>query len=169
MYARMLALASTMVLCSGLAIAGGEPAPVKMAPPTERIPPVPPPQRATQVVPTASVPREVREAVVADAARRFQVDENLVVLASAEQVRWNDAALGCPMKPGTTYTTAVVPGYRIVARSSTGAFVYHTDEAGHLEICDTQLPRLERHDPTVAPKPVEPRAEPPPARTAPDR
>jgi len=168
MYARLLALASVMVLAS-TAMAGGEPAPVKMAPPTQRLPPAPAPQPPSESISTASVPREVRRAVVADAARRFNVAENLVVVASAEQITWGDARLGCPPTPGMTYTTGVVPGYRIVARSTTGAFVYHTDETGNLAVCDTQLPRLERHDPKVAPKPVEPSAGPPPERTVPDR
>jgi hypothetical protein len=114
------------------------------------------------------VPREVRRAVVADAARRFEVAENMVVLASAERLTWNDASLGCPV-PGMNYTQALVPGFRIVAKTASGAFVYHTDAAGNFATCDTQLQRLQRSDPRVAPKPVEPRAEPPPARTAPDR
>jgi hypothetical protein len=167
MHARLLALA-VMVLLAPMAMAGGEPVPVKRAPPTKPLPPVPEQAPPFESVSTASVPREVRRAVVADAARRFSVAENLVVVASAEKVTWNDASLGCPM-PGMSYTQALVPGYRIVARSSAGAFIYHTDATGNLAVCDTQLPRLEHHDPKVAPKPVEPRAEPPPARTAPDR
>jgi len=110
----------------------------------------------------------VRRAVVADAARRFNVAENLVVVSSAERLTWNDGALGCPM-PGMSYMQALVPGYRIVARTAEGAFIYHTDANGNLAVCDTQLQRQERSNPKAAPKPVEPRAEPPPERTAPDR
>jgi hypothetical protein len=91
-----------------------------------------------------------------------------VVLASAEQLTWNDGALGCPLT-GMNYSQAQVPGFRIVAKSAGGSFIYHTDSTGNLALCDTQLQRRERSDPSVAPKPVEPRAEPPPERTVPDR
>ena len=167
MYTRLLVLASMTAFASGAAPAGGDPVAVKMAPP-KRLPQIPAPLPPTEPVPTASVPREVRRAVVADAARRFNVDENLVVVASARKVTWNDAALGCPV-PGMSHTQALVPGYRIVATSAQGAFVYHTDSNGNLAVCDTDLHRQERSDPRVAPKPVEPRAEPPPGRVTPDR
>jgi hypothetical protein len=119
-------------------------------------------------VATAAVPREVRRAVAADAARRLKVNENMVVLSGAERLTWNDSSLGCP-QPGMHYSQALVPGYRIVAKSADGALVYHTDNTGNLVLCDTHQQRSERSDPRVAPKPVEPSAEPPPARTAPDR
>jgi hypothetical protein len=163
--ARTLTLLSMLV--SAPLLAGGEPPPGQVAPP-KRIPHLPAPLPESQPVSTASVPRDVRRAVVADAARRFSVAESSVVLASAEQLTWNDGSLGCA-SPGMNYSQALVPGYRIVAKSATGAFVYHTDTNGNLAVCDTDLQRLERSNPRVAPKPVEPRAEPPPIRTAPDR
>jgi hypothetical protein len=147
--------------------AGGEPPPTGMAPP-KRVPQLPAPLPPSEGVPTASVPREVRRAVVADAARRLKVPENLVVLASAERLTWNDGALGCPT-PGMSYAQALVPGYRIVAKSTGGSFIYHTDAGGNLAVCDTQLQRQQHGGAKVAPKPVEPVAEPPPERTVPDR
>jgi hypothetical protein len=149
-------------------LAGGDaPPPTGMAPP-KRIPQLPAPLPASEPVPTASVPREVRRAVVADAAQRFKLAENRVVLASAERLTWNDGALGCPV-PGMNYTQALVPGFRIVAKSPNGMFIYHTDEHGTLAVCDAQLPRQQHGGAKVAPKPVEPIAEPPPERTTPDR
>src|SRR3954463_9210665 len=60
-------------------------------------------QPVGEPVTTSSMPQAVRRAVVVDAARRFQVAEDAVVLASAEQVTWSDGSLGCP-QPGRSYT-----------------------------------------------------------------
>jgi hypothetical protein len=106
---------------------------------------------------TASMPHAVRSAVVADAARRFQVAEDAVVLASAELVTWSDGSLGCP-QPGRSYTQNLVPGYRVTATTAAGRLLYHTDTRGNVMTCG--LP--------VRPKGVEPRAQPP-AKDTPDR
>jgi hypothetical protein len=108
--------------------------PRAIAPPT-RIP-APPlnDQPAGQSVPTASIPREVRRAVVEDAAKRFSVPESSVVLTRAEQVTWPDASLGCP-EPGTMYTQALVSGFRVVAKTSGGELSYHTDTTGTVRNC----------------------------------
>jgi hypothetical protein len=82
----------------------------------------------------ASVPREVRRAVVADAARRFKVAESAVVLSRAEQVTWNDGSLGCP-QPGQMYTQMLVSGFRIWATTSAGKMEYHTDAHGAAVTC----------------------------------
>ena len=123
---------------------------------------------AGKPVATASVPREVRRLVVADAARRFRVIESSVVIASAEQITWNDGSLGCP-EPGMNYTQALVPGYRIVAKTVDGSLTYHTDAHAQVRTCATPQSQGEHAGPRTTPKPVEPRTEPPPARTAPDR
>ena len=109
----------------------------------------------------ASVPARVRRAVVAAAARRFQVEENAVVLTRAEQVTWPDGSLGCP-QPGRMYTQALVPGYRLVAKSAQGEVVYHADSRGNLATCDAapgQTPR-QTFKRSVPAKPV---TRPPPA------
>jgi hypothetical protein len=85
-------------------------------------------------VASASVPRAVRRAVVADAARRFKVAESAVVLVRAEHVTWPDASLGCP-EPGMAYAQMLVAGYRIVAKTSAGEFAYHADEGGRIALC----------------------------------
>jgi hypothetical protein len=117
--------------------AGGDPADRRIAPP-KRIPdPIGEPlvvQPAGHVVSTASMPRAVRRAVVADAARRFQVAESAVVLARAEQVTWGDGSLGCP-QPGMSYTQALVPGYRVTASTPAGQMLYHTDAHGNVVTC----------------------------------
>jgi hypothetical protein len=119
-----------------LAACGGEKPPVKtgIAPPA-RIPDAVTPQRPAGVaVPSASIPRDVRRAVVADAAKRFKVAESAVILVQPEKVTWSDASLGCP-EPGKMYAQTLVEGFRIVAKTAAGSFTYNTDSAGTVVIC----------------------------------
>jgi hypothetical protein len=116
------------------AASGGEKRPTPIAPPTRIPAPALNDQPSGQPVSTASIPIEVRRAVVADAARRFSVPENAVVLKRAEQVTWPDGALGCP-EPGMMYTQALVPGFRVIAKTVAGELSYHTDAAGTVRNC----------------------------------
>src|SRR5688500_14026320 len=78
-------------LALGALIACSVPAkelPQRIAPPA-RVPDPPPAELRGQLVAISDVPREVRRAVVADAARRFRVAESSVVLAGAEALTWN--------------------------------------------------------------------------------
>lgn len=106
---------------------------------------------------TAEMPREVREAVVADAARRFKVETHAVVLTRAEQVTWPDGSLGCP-EPGRMYTQMLVEGYRVVAKTSAGEMTYHTDSRGNVVNCPARL--LPRKAIEKAPDPAQPRTTP---------
>jgi hypothetical protein len=133
--------------------------PVKVAPPTRLPEPVAAAAPEGVPVSVATVPRDVRRAVVADAARRFAVAENAVVIAAAEQVTWNDGSLGCA-EPGGMYTQALVPGYRITARTQSGALLYHTDAHGQVRQCA----RFQPGQKSLPPKPpgsgAEPRTDP---------
>ena len=91
-------------------------------------------QPVGESVNTASMPRVVRRAVVADAARRFQVAESAVVLANAEQVTWGDGSLGCP-QPGHSYPQMLVEGYCVTATTAAGRLLYHTDTRGNVATC----------------------------------
>ncbi len=104
-----------------------------IAPPT-RIPDVVAAQPAGERVDIASVPRAVRRAVAADAARRFTVSENEVVLVDAERLTWSDGAMGCP-EPGQVYTQMLVPGFRVTAKTIAGQMLYHTDSRGNAVTC----------------------------------
>ena len=110
--------------------------PTGVAPPT-RIPRVAslPVEPAGEPVATTALPRELRRAVAADAAKRLQVAARQVVLTAAERVTWADASLGCP-EPGKMYTQALVPGFRVVARAPSGQLVYHTDERARFATCE---------------------------------
>jgi hypothetical protein len=119
-----------------------------------------PPAPQGAPVSTAEMPREVREAVVADAARRFKVEASAVVLTRAEQVTWPNGALGCP-EPGRMYTQMLVEGYRVVAKTAEGEMTYHTDARGSVVNCASGvLPRkaIEKTKDTAPPrtKPVPP-------------
>jgi len=119
-------------------------------------------------VATASLPRELRRALVADAARYFNVPENQVVLARAEKVIWSDAAMGCP-QPDRGYTQATVDGYRVVARTDAREAVYHTNTGTNLVRCPERLPVRGLRPADGAPgNDAQPRTQPP-APATPDR
>jgi hypothetical protein len=124
----------------------------------------------TDPVSTASLPRELRRALVADAARYFNVPENQVVLTRAEKVTWSDAALGCP-QPEMGYTQATVDGYRVVARADAREAVYHTNTGSNPNLvrCKEALPVRGQRPPDGAPgNDAQPRTQPP-VPAAPDR
>ena len=153
------------MICAALSVAcaagAAEPRPVPgtgVAPPTR----IPDPVESTLApqgapVTTAEVPREVRQAVAEDAARRFKVDASAVVLTRAEQVTWPDGSLGCP-EPGRMYTQNLVAGYRVVAKTTAGELTYHTDTRGNVVNCSSSR---------VLPRSVQPRTTPTPP--TPDR
>jgi hypothetical protein len=155
-------LAGALALCL-LARAEESAPPSAQTMPPKRIPRVVPDatlesaQPAGEPVTSSTMPQAVRRAVVVDAARRFQVAEDAVVLVSAEQVTWNDGSLGCP-QPGASYTQNLVPGYRVTATTAAGRLLYHTDMRGKVMTCGL----------SVRPMGVEPRTQPP-ARDTPDR
>jgi hypothetical protein len=129
-----LALASLAAAC---AASGEEKRATPRAPPTRILAPALNEQPAGQAVSITVIPIDVRRAVVADAAKRFKVAESAVVLSRAEQVTWPNAALGCP-EPGMMYTQALVPGFRVVAKTTDGELLYHTDGLGNLRNCKVQ-------------------------------
>ena len=166
-------LASALSLCMLARAEDSTHPPGQMAPP-KRIPEavsagkMENPQPSGEPVSTASMPRAVRRAVVADAAKRFQVAEDAVVLASAEQVTWSDGSLGCP-KPGFSYTQMLVTGYRVTASTAAGRMLYHTDTRGNVVTCALPLrPSQKTADERARGTGAEPRTQPP-AKNAPDR
>jgi hypothetical protein len=129
-----------VALSLGFAAAASDDARPRGVAPPKRIPDIltGPVQPMGEPVATSEMPRDVRRAVVADAARRFQLPESAVVLARAERVTWSDGALGCP-QPGMAYTQALVPGFRVTATTSAGQLLYHTDTRGSVAHCGAAL------------------------------
>lgn len=151
----------------GVACAGDPAAPPRAIAPPTRIPdPVAPTALpAGQPVAITALSSDLRRAVADDAARRFGVLARDVVLSDAEQVTWGDSSLGCP-EPGQMYAQALVPGFRVVANTTQGKLVYHTDEGRRVASCGSRH-RPQPSQPQTPSKPVEPRTGPPPA--TPDR
>jgi hypothetical protein len=120
--------------------------------PPQRIPDVPTRAARPQGTPvtTAEIPKSVRRAVVADAAKRFNVDESAVVLGRAERVTWSDGSLGCP-EHGTSYTQNLVPGFVIVAKTGDSELVYHTDSREQAKTCAAWRPKANRQSPDPGP------------------
>jgi len=150
-----------------LAACGGERPPMKtgIGPPTRIVDAAAPAGPAGVAVPSASIPREVRRAVVADAAKRFKVAESAVVLTQAEKVTWSDASLGCP-EPGGMYAQMLVEGFRVVAKTAAGSLTYNTDSGGKVVNCGPALrPGAESATPPMMD--TEPQPYPPP--TAPEK
>ena len=131
------ALASIVMLSGIFARASGADARLQtgIAPPT-RIPDVeiPVASPAGEAIGVAQMPRSVRRAVVADAAKRFNVAQSQVVLARAERVTWNDGSLGCA-EPSRIYAQVLVPGFRVIAKTSAGDLAYHTDSHSRVVSC----------------------------------
>ena len=135
----MATMLRTLLICGALAVAlpacaaekppRREPAPLTGVAPPTRIPDAIDVDRqpAGEPVAISKVPRSLRRAVVADAAKRFNVAHSAVVLSRAEKVTWSDASLGCP-EHGQMYAQALVPGFRLEARAQAGLLVYHTDQ-----------------------------------------
>jgi len=167
-------LAGALSLCL-LARAEDSALPARQIAPPKRIPEAMPGvaleatvQPTGEPVTTASIPRAVRRAVVVDAARRFQVAEDAVVLASAEQVTWSDGSLGCP-QPGRMYTQMLVEGYRVSATTVAGRMLYHADTRGNVVTCGLPLrPSQKSADERARGTGAEPRTQPPPP-SQPDR
>jgi hypothetical protein len=127
-------------LCMALATRAAPPADSTPAGRAIAPPPHIPYQRAISDGPagtpvaTSAMPRELRRAVVADAAKRFNVPASAVVLTRAERVTWPDASLGCA-EPGRRYAQVLVAGFRVIASTSAGELLYHTDSARGLANC----------------------------------
>ena len=132
---RPLLMSALLIVAVWQSATAGDPPTRSIAPP-ERIPDplVDSAVPAGETVPASTMPQAVRRAVVADAAARFRVGENDVVLTRAEQVTWPDGSLGCP-QPGRMYTQMQVSGYRVVAKTAAGELLYHTDVRGNAVSC----------------------------------
>ena len=81
------------------------------------------------------VPPAVIQAAVDDAAARAGVDPAEVTVLSTEPVTWPNGALGCP-KPGSMYTQALTPGYRVVVEAGGVRYDYRSSQQGDVSWCE---------------------------------
>jgi len=69
-----------------------------------------------------------------DLAKRLGIEQESVLLSSAQAVTWRSGALGCP-KPGMSYTDALVPGASIFLRAGNTLHAYHSSRDGKPFYC----------------------------------
>jgi hypothetical protein len=89
---------------------------------------------ALLVAASLAVPADAQAAVaaaIADATRRFSAT---ATVTEVERVTWRDGSLGCP-QPDMMATQALVPGWRIVLQTASGAAEYHASAAGRVVYC----------------------------------
>lgn len=75
------------------------------------------------------------DAAIALLAEQLGVPADEISVALAEQITWNDGALGCP-EPGMSYTQALVPGYRILLEVGGDTYAVHGADGGDPFLCD---------------------------------
>lgn len=112
----------------------GKPA-VEPTPTPEKVPV--PDEPAKAPVDIGSLTPELRAivaAALADAMQRTGRGSGDLVVIGAEAVVWSDGSLGCP-EPGTLYTMALVPGYRVRIAVAGDVMDYHASQRGYLVYC----------------------------------
>lgn len=82
----------------------------------------------------AGLPATHWSAIVADLQRRGAPTDAIQVV-SAEAKTWPNGAWGCP-KPGTTYTQALVQGYRVVLTTGDTTYDYRFGATATPRLCE---------------------------------
>jgi hypothetical protein len=86
-----------------------------------------------------SLPTEILDPIVADAAARLSVDPNAVSIVSAQAETFSDGSLGCPEK-GVMYTQALVDGYHVVVEANGTQLDYRGSAPGQFRLCTNPNP-----------------------------
>jgi hypothetical protein len=100
---------------------------------------VPLPSSYEKVTPTMTsrpnpVPAQVMERILDDISRESGVARSDLVVERAEQVTWNDGALGCP-QPNVEYLQAIVQGFWVVVHAGQQEFDYRIDDRSRYVRC----------------------------------
>jgi hypothetical protein len=130
-----IALGLAAILLAACSAAGSPSASSDRPSPSSQQVPIVSPSTGNQ---GGSVPDEILQAAIADAAQETGADPSTITVVSAEATTWNNGALGCP-KPGEMYTQALVPGYRIVLEAGGRELDYHASESGTVKLCEGVL------------------------------
>ncbi len=69
-----------------------------------------------------------------DLADILKIGADQISLIEAVEIRWPDAALGCP-SPGKVYAQGRVPGYRVRLEVTGVEYDYHMDQTGQYVLC----------------------------------
>jgi hypothetical protein len=81
-----------------------------------------------------SLPAEIVDPIVADAAARLSVDPAAVSIVSAQAETFSDGSLGCP-EMGVMYTQALVDGYHVVVAANGTQLDYRGSVPGEFRLC----------------------------------
>jgi hypothetical protein len=81
-----------------------------------------------------SLPAEVLDPIVADAAARLSVEPAAVSIVSAVAETFSDGSLGCP-EMGVMYTQALVDGYHVVVAANGTQLDYRGSIPGQFRLC----------------------------------
>ena len=81
-----------------------------------------------------SLPAEITDPIVADAAARLSVDPGAVSIVSAVPETFSDGSLGCP-EMGVMYTQALVDGYHVVVAANGTQLDYRGSVPGQFRLC----------------------------------
>lgn len=82
-----------------------------------------------------SLPSDITDPIVADAATRLGVDPSMVTILDAHAETWPDGSLGCP-EPGMMYTQALVDGYQVIVEAGGTRLDYRGGGAGQFQLCE---------------------------------
>jgi hypothetical protein len=81
-----------------------------------------------------------------DLAQRLGVTPPALQVLSVESVVWDDGSLGCP-QPDQFYTSAQVPGMRVLFAHEGKTYQYHASERGHFVYCpNPAVPAVGEYD-----------------------
>lgn len=88
----------------------------------------------SQAQTAGGAPPAMIDAMRGDAATRAGVAVSAVSVASAREVTWRDASLGCP-QPGMLYPQVLVPGWRVRLLAGGKTYEYHAGRRGNWAWC----------------------------------
>ena len=83
----------------------------------------------------ATLPAEITDPIVTDAAGRLGVDPSAVTIVDAHEETWPDGSLGCP-QPGMMYTQALVEGYQVIVEANGTQLDYRGGGPGQFQLCE---------------------------------
>ena len=81
-----------------------------------------------------SLPTEVLDPIVADAAARLSVAPAAISIVSAQAETFSDGSLGCP-EMGVMYTQALVDGYHVIVTADGTQLDYRGSAPGQFRLC----------------------------------
>ena len=124
----LLAIGAAAILTAACTASGGASAPGE--------PSVAAPAPASQPAGSAgvSLPAEIMDPIVADAAARLSVEPAAISIVSAVPETFSDGSLGCPEK-GVMYTQALVDGYHVVVAAGGTQLDYRGSVPGQFRLC----------------------------------